>query len=67
MMLNSMVELRKVLPWYGEAAEKAIMWLVRRQREDGSFVEEKGVHVLNKKNEVILLMETQPNDLLRIY
>ena len=52
MMLNSMVELRKVLPWYMGAAERAIMWLVSRQREDGSFVEEKGVHVLNKENEV---------------
>ena len=43
MMLDSMVELVQVLPRHNEEAERALRWLVSRQKEDGSFVEEKEV------------------------
>ena len=47
-MLDSTVLLRNVLSWEEEHVIETLKWLVKQQKEDGSFVEDKNAIVLRK-------------------
>ena len=47
-MLDTTVLLRNVVSWDLEHVVETVKWLVKQQKEDGSFVEDKNAIVLRK-------------------